>query len=377
MRSKLLFVLFAGLLVCACGSSESGNLEYADVDQKDPSGKFHGDADDYFANAQKYYGAGDYHRALDQFGKQLKIAPDDRPGQLGQAFSHYQVGLGLAQRGRLLDAAESMKRAESGFTKIWNGKLVKDTTIEDDFNWKSCMGLAMTERAIAALEKKKIDMIDRRLNGISDQGKSAKARTQQKRHEEQRMHYLRRSFEKFQRLSQMQNTAPEVLLNLGDIQLIRGNESAAERAYLDYLAIARHSVEVWNKRRQEAIETYKSKNERNRVLAIMKRKEESATKKTVDVLVHLAEIKFSRQNWGDSLSYLKDAIGLDPERQSLNVPIAECYDKLGDYDQALVHIGRYIQASPSFDKDTQRAFQLRSELLKKRGDTSTNGRLSK
>ena len=376
MRNQLPFVLLALLLMVSCGSTESNDLEYADVDENNPTGEFHGDAKDYFANAQEYYGAGDYPRALDQFTKQLKIDPDSRPGQLGFSFSNYQLGLALAKRGRLADAADALKTAEEGFTKLWNGKLVKDTTIDDDFNWKACMGLAMTERAIAAIEKKHIDIIDQRLNGIGDHSLSAQALARQKQHEEKRMHNLRASFSKLQRLAQMQNAAPEVLLNLGDLQLIRGNESAAERAYLDYLAIARNSVEIWNKRRQEAVENIKSKNERNRVLSIMKLKEESATKKTVDVLVHLAEIKFSRQNWGDSLSYLKDAIDLDPERQALNVPIAECYDKLGNYDQALVHISRYIQASPSFSKDTQRAFRLRSELVKKRGATS-DGRLRK
>ncbi len=364
MRTHLPLVLLALLSVAACSSGGSSDLEYTDVETRQ-DGNFKGDADDYFNNAQNYYGAGDYYRALDQFEKQLKLVPDSRQGLLGTAYCRYNIGRNLAARGRLLDAADQMAKAEETFSRLWNGELVRDTTIDDDFNWKACLGLAMTERAIAALEKQHIDLIDRRLEGIRDASRSAEARKRQKQHEERRAHYLRLCFSKLQRLAQMQNAAPDALLNLGDVQLIRGNESAAERAYLDYLAIARHSVERWRKRREEAHETFKSKNELNRALSAIKVKEESATRKTVNVLVHLAEIKFSRQNYADSLSYLKDAMDLDPNRRELNVPMAECYDRLGNYEQALEHINLYIKSSPSFSRDTQRAFRLRSQLLKK------------
>lgn len=375
MRTKLLLALFACLLA-ACGSDGSNNeLEYTELAEGGEE-EFKGDAEDYFNNAQEYYSAGDYYRALDQFLKQLQLVPDSRPGKLGESYSRYNIGRNLATRGRLLDAEVQFKEAEKGFGSLWNGSLVTDTLVADDFNWKACLGLAETERARAALEKQRIDLIDRRLEGIRDNAERSKALEQQQTFANNRMVKLNHCFEKFRRLAQMQNAAPDALLNLGDVQLIRGNESAAERAYLDYLAIARTSVERWNKARAEAHRTYKSKKELEIVLAEMKRKEEGATKKTVGVLTQLAEIKFSRQNWGDSLSYLKDAMDLDPERHELNVPVAECYDRLGNYDKALVHIDRYIQTSPSFSKDTQRAFRLRSQLLKKSGDKlkkSSNG----
>ncbi len=376
MFCKSLSLLLIGTLLLSCSSNSSNELSYGDVEKKQTNdGIFQGDADDYFNNAEKYYGAKDYARALDQFEKHLKLKPESRAGQLGAAYSHYYMGIQSGERGRLQEAANQMKLAETGFKNLWNGKLVKDTTIEDDFNWKSCLGLAVTERAIAALEKKRIDLLDRRLTQIKDSTESKEALKRQSQYAEKRMHYLRSSFAKLQYLAQMQNTAPEVLINLGDLHLIRGNEAAAERAYLDYLTIAKNSVKFWNAQRQSAQDKYKTKTELNAALTTIKQKEESATRKTVNVLVHLAEIKFSRQNWGDSLSYLKEAMNLDPERQSLHVPMAECYDRLGNYDQALVHINQYIQTSPSFSKDTQRAFRLRSELIRKQG--KKNGSESK
>ncbi|MFT7617930.1 MAG: tetratricopeptide (TPR) repeat protein [Planctomycetota bacterium] len=372
MRTKLLLIVLAGFLAISCTTSEeSTELRYGNVEDEGDY-EFKGDAADYFSNAQEYYGAGDYGRAMDQFYKLVQASPEHRPGRLGLSYSQYYVGLNMAYRGRLNEASRMVTKSEEGFKSLWNGKLGGDTTIEDDFNWKACLGLAMSERAIASLEKMSIDLIDSRLTGIKDTAKRNDALSRQATHSERRSHYLRESFNKLENLARMDNAAPEVLLNLGDIYLIRGNEVAAERSYLQYLEIARTSVETWNQRRLDAHKNFKTKKELTQALGTMKSKEESATKKTVDVLVHLAEIKFSRKNWGDSLSYLKDAMDLDPERQALHVPMAECYDKLKNYDQALTHINQFIQSSPSFSKNTQKAFRLRSQLIQKRGD-KTNG----
>ncbi|MCB9831984.1 MAG: tetratricopeptide repeat protein [Planctomycetes bacterium] len=373
MRKSLLLLAVSLISVAACSTGDDSDLHYNDVEVKSPDDGFEGDSEFYAANAQEYYGAGDYIRALDQFERQLKLDPTSRPGRLGLSLSTYQIGLDQAARGRLGDAEARFTRAESILRELWNGQLVADTEIADDFNWKACLGLAMTERAIAALERRYIEAIDRRITRNEDPKRRAEMLTEQKRHDERRQHYGREALDKFERLARMKNAAPDALLNLGEMHLVVGNEVSAERAYLDYLDIAKQSVEMWNQKRVAAPDEYKSRNELRAALEVIKRKQDQATEKTVGVLERLAEIKFRKRNYADCIGYLKEALALDPARYQLHVPLAECYEHLENDEKALEHIDLFIRSTPGFTEDTQRAYKLRSRLLQKLGRSDVEG----
>lgn len=367
MRYALLALSFCFFTLGSCSTGGDEGLHYNEVETANPKDSFEGDADFYAANAEEYYGAGEYARALDQFEKQLKLDPQSRPGRLGMALANYQIGLDQAARGRLGDAETRFKKSEETLRPMWNGQLGDDTSTPDDLNWKCCLGLAMTERAIAALEKRYIDLLDQRVTRSEDPTRRREMLAEQTRHDERRQHYSREALDKFERLSRMKYAAPEALLNLGEMHLVVGNEVSAERAYLAYLDIAKKNVEQWNQRRLEAPDQYKSRNELKAALDVIKQKQTAATHKTVGVLERLAEIKFRKGNYADCIGYLKEALGLDPSRYQLHVPLAESFERLENNEKALEHIDLYIRATPGFTEDTQRAYKLRSRLLQKLG----------
>lgn len=358
-----LLVAFSG----ACASDgKSNDLVYGDV-ERDENGEFSADPDYYADNAQRFFQAGDYRRSLTQFRHVVELRSEDDLARLGEAYCLYNIGKEQAARGAFDRAGTSFERAEAKFGTLWleraGGDLEKSTLDAKGWHWKALLGLAETERAIASLAKLESDRIDQSLPHRKDREKIDAELAQQAKLRKRRDIYTRKSRERFVTLCAMDHPSPDCLVNLGDLELIVGNEPAAERAYVQYLDVAQRSVDVWDSRREEAVKNLKSKTELEVTLAAIDAKREGALKKTIGVLEQLAEIKFHKRNFTAALEYLERALDIDPDRYVLNVPIAECHYELGSYEKGLEYIDRYIRLTPEFDDDTHRAYKLRSKLV--------------
>lgn len=362
----IILVLMAACVAGCASNGDAGELDYAEVEQSG-DGNFEADPDYYADNAQRFIQAGEYRRALTQFRKVLEQDPNDNLSRLGEGYCLYHIGLDLAARGSLDRASRSFQQAEGVFANLWVDRagesLERSTQDPEAWHWKSLLGLAETERAIASLAKVELDRIDAALPRIEDPEKVRSGLERQTKLRKRREIYNRKARERFSALSSMEYPAPDSLLNLADIEYVIGNEPAAERAYLDYLSLTERSVEIWDERRDEAMKNLESKSERRVALAAIEKKRESALEKNLKVLQQLAEIKFRKGNYGASLEYLERALDIDPERYVLNVPMAECHYELGSFEKGLEHIDRYIRLSEEFDDDTHRAYKLRSKLV--------------
>lgn len=363
---KWLLIVLMAAFAGGCASSDAGDLVYGEVDKTD-DGEFEADPEYYSDNAARFFQAGDYRRALTQFRRVLELTPDDTLARLGEGYSLYNVGLEQAARGATDRAGTSFEQAEDVFTDLWVSRagrqLESSTQDADGWHWKSLLGLAETERAIASLAKVESDRIDQALPHFDDREKIDAELARQAKLGKRREVYSRKARDKFSTLCSMEYPSPDCLLNLGDLEYIAGNEPAAERAYVRYLELAERSVDVWDKRRDEATKNLKSKAELKVALAAIEMKREGALEKTIGVLEQLAEIKYRKGNYESALEYLEHALEIDPDRFVLNVPMAECHYELGSYEKGLDSIDRYIRLTPEFDDDTHRAYKLRSKLV--------------
>ena len=366
MRITTLLLLFALLAVGACETTPDGELAYAEVEEQTP-GEFEADADFHKQSAQSYYQAGDYRRALSQFRKWLEKQPDDPYARMGEAYCLYFIGAELAARGALVRADKLFDEAHAALEQLrseTDGEIEASTQTGEGLKWKIFMGLALVERARGALARTQFDALDARAAQVRDPKELEQLLAHQEELLRRRSDYSRKALERFRRLARMEYPAPEALHNLGDLELVLGNEDAAERAYLAYLNIAKRSVDAWDARRKKVAEMYESKHDLKVALDAIDRKQASALAKTVAVLERLAEIKYRRANYADAIGYLEQALELKPDLYRLHVPLAECYTELADYGKALEHIDVFIRSSEGFDDDTRKAYKLRSKLLR-------------
>ena len=367
MRKSLpiLFLVILPLASCGSGGIEgSEDLTYGEVDREAAPEGFEGDAEFYATNGQRFYEGGDYPAALTQFRKQLSKDPTSTSGRLGEAFSLYQLGKERAKVGSLKEADARFEAAREVFEKLANElPLEADTTDGDGFGWKSRLGLAMTDCASAALARRQLDRIDASITGITNPADRRRAKQAQGDLRELRNRRNAIALERFSQLATMNNAAPDSILYEGDMHIILGNERQAERSYFRYLDLCRNSVKSWEERRKQAPDHIASKNELKLTLQQIEIKRSSAVAKTVGVLSQLAEIKFRRANYADSLELLEEAIATDPERYDLHVPIAECNDKLENKVKALEHIEVYLRSVEGFDANARKASKMRARLI--------------
>ena len=397
MRKWSALIFSALCLASGCTSGPEDGVVNQSATTVDENGEpttrdstFEADAGDYALNAERYYETGDYRRALSQFQKYKEKEPNSWGAALGIAYCRYQLGRQLVASGRFEDAHVQLSEAEVAFTERWNGGVEKKASDPAAYQWKACMGLGLTERAIANLDSIKLAAIESRLrNGVD--GGTAEVADQRRRLQNHRKEYYRRALEKFEALAKMQDASPDAFLNLGDLYVITGadlsNESAlgngsglndvgparrgnanrikAERAYMTYLETAKRSVDNWEKMRRDAAERYPDRRSYEEAVALIEQKRSSATEKTVDVMIQVALIKYGSGDTQAALGYLRSAHELDPKRTWLHLNIAECYDRLADYDQALKHVDTYIAQSPAGDEGVRRAYKLRAEIAKK------------
>ncbi|HGY89685.1 MAG TPA: tetratricopeptide repeat protein [Planctomycetes bacterium] len=354
------------LLLWSCGTNggTDKNLHYSDVENPPTKEGFQGDASLFAANAQRFYDAGDYLAALQQFRKQLEKDPTAVDGRLGEAYSLYKLGVNLAARGAYKEANRRLEEALDNFEKLSREiPMERDTLEGDGYGWKVRLGLALSERALGALAKRQWDRIHSAILSMEDPSEVIKARAAQKVLLKRRVDYNERALEHFRELAAMGHPAPDVILNVADMELIAGNESLAERYYLSYRDIARRSVESWDRRQREAPDQIESKNELERVLSTIEAKRRSAVEKLVKVLERLAEMRFDRGEYAEAASLIEEALKAQPDLVRLHVPMAEILEKQGKYRAALEHIDIYLRSLDSFDENAKKAAKLRSRLL--------------
>ncbi len=361
------------LLLCGCGTGggTDKNLHYSDVENPPTNEGFQGDATLFAANAQRFYDAGEYLAALQQFRKQLEKDPTAVDGRLGEAYSLYKLGVNLAARGAYHESNRRLEEALDNFEKLSAEiPMERDTLEGDGYGWKIRLGLALSERALGALAKLQWDRIHSAILSMKDPTEVAKAGAAQKVLLKRRVDYNERALEHFRELAAMGHPAPDVILNLGDMELIAGNDSRAERNYLAYRDLARRSVQSWDRRQREAPDQIESKNELERVLATIEAKRRSAVEKLVKVLERLAEMKFKRGEYAEAASLLEEALKTQPDLVRLHVPMAEILEKQGEYQAALEHIDIYLRSLDEFDENAKKAAKLRSQLVDKMKSTN-------
>jgi len=360
------FVFLAiAVIFLSCGTTDQ-QPEMADV--KVDSSNFKFDADYYGENAQRYYNENKYFEARDQFQKQLKLEPDSWAAAAGQAYCFYHIGRNFAVQGRLREAHRSLAEAEAIFTRTWNGEIEENTRSKEAHQWKLALGLAMTERAIANLDTVKMRQLNVKVLDPNEE-KGVAARQELDQVTRHRLDYYKKAGERLGRLTRMKFASPDAFLSLGEVLFILHDDKGAEKAFLDYLDLARNSIEFWEKQRYAAAETFSTRRDRQQTDAAITARLEGATAKTVNVLRRLAEIKFNRQDYASSLSHLTEAMKLAPANYQLHVPIAESHQGLRNYKEALTHIDLYIKSRSGFDDNTRKAYRLRSQLLKHLGMT--------
>ncbi len=354
------------LLLCGCGTNggTDKNLHYSDVENPPTKEGFQGDASLFAANAQRFYDAGEYLAALQQFRKQLEKDPSAVDGRLGEAYSLYKLGVTLAARGAYKEANRRLEEALDNFERLGAEVTMESDTLEGDgYGWKARLGLALSERALGALAKLQWDRIHNAILSMDDPSEVTKARAAQKILLKRRADYNERALEHFRELAAMGHPAPDVILNLGDMELVVGNDSLAEKHYLAYRDIARRSIESWDIRQRKAPDQIESKNELERVLAAIESKRRSAVEKLVKVLERLAEMRFKRGEYPEAATLIEEALRTQPDLVRLHVPMAEILEKQGEYRQALEHIDAYLRSLDSFDENAKKAAKLRSRLL--------------
>ncbi|MCA9321258.1 MAG: tetratricopeptide repeat protein, partial [Planctomycetes bacterium] len=221
----------------------------------------------------------------------------------------------------------------------------------------------LSERATASLASRRMDRIDATMASIGDRSERARAMATFDELKRSRSDLSSRAMARFEQLAAMTNPAPDAILNLGDMHLVAGNDTLAERHYRRYLDVAKGSVAGWDEMRRKAPDEIASKNELERTLATIEGKRKSAVDKTVRVLEHLAEIKYRRRNFQDAAALLAEAIELDPNRHELHVPMAECLVELDQDDEALKHLEIYLRRSQSFDASARKATKMRAQVL--------------
>jgi tetratricopeptide (TPR) repeat protein len=360
-------ILISGLLALgACGSTLNDAQPEPEVVIND-EGEFQGDFELHMANAQDYYDAGDYYRARDQFSKAAGQRPDELGARLGEGFSLYHIGFNSAALGNLGQADKELGRAEKTFSEIWTGELPASTFEGTGMDWKSALGLAMTWRARASLDRMRIARIDSELNTATGE-ETAELLEEQRQRDLRRGRNLKKATELFSRLAAMQYAAPDAIKNLGDMELINGRPRAALTAYERYLDISRRNIANWEKRREEWPAQYEFERYALEAQTAIDNKRESAIEKTAEVLVQVAEIRFKNELYDLALADLQEAQELAPKRVELNVPIAECYERIGDKDQALRHLDTFLRSRAEMDGDTRRALKLRARLTAEVGN---------
>ncbi|MEE9392887.1 MAG: tetratricopeptide repeat protein [Planctomycetota bacterium] len=327
----------------------------------DDGSRFEGDAELYKQNAIAFYDAGDYYRARNQFKKILKTQPDDAVAKGGYAYCCYSIGFNEAAFGNFNGGAKNLIIAERTFESLYSGELPASTADGTGREWRNALGLAMTWRALASLDKMRSDSIDRVL-GEGGARNGDKLLAEQKKRDLRRRDLNQKSLELFRRLATMEYAAPDAILNQGDLELIVGNTNASLRAYERYLSVARKNIENWDRRLEEWPEQYASDKYALEAQKAINGKRSAAVSKAVDVLTQVAEVHYAASNYADSLALLTEAAELNPRRVALNVPIAECYERLGEPKEALRHIEAYIKSNPEIDDNTRRAYRLRARV---------------
>ncbi|MCA9320992.1 MAG: hypothetical protein KDB53_09670, partial [Planctomycetes bacterium] len=114
--------LILGSLIGCAGTPDdgSGDMAYADVEPATEADKprFEGDAEFYGVNAQRFYDAGDFLAALQQFRRQLDKQPTAIDGRLGEAFALYQLGIQHGAVGNLREAQRRLDLAREHFEAL-------------------------------------------------------------------------------------------------------------------------------------------------------------------------------------------------------------------------------------------------------------------
>lgn len=367
MRSMLVAACAATLsLLPACASDDPPDLEDSPVLSTEKGPDFEADAELYRHNAQAYYQAGDYFRALDQLRKAIKKDPGSKAARVGEALCLYNLGFNAAALGNTKDAATRLRAAEEKAEALIDEPLPRSTVEGDGLAWKSHLVLAMTQRALARLDRMVINGIDAQLAGASASERERMLEERKKRgiHEQE---LEEKALAGFRRLAAMEFAAPDAILNLADMELAGGNRRAAIEQYGRYLEIARRNIDNWNRSRKEWTEQLQSEKYQLEAQREIDAKLESVVGKAVDVLKRLAHVEFVEGAHQDSLAHLLEAARLDPSRNDLNVPIAENHLRLGSHEEALAHIDAYIAGTSAFDDNVRRAYRLRSEILKELG----------
>jgi len=63
--------------------------------------------------------------------------------------------------------------------------------------------------------------------------------------------------------------------------------------------------------------------------------------RTVSVIAGLGQVAIAKRDYAATVTYLEDALQLDPEAESLHAPLAAAYRGLGQLDKAQPHIGQW------------------------------------
>jgi tetratricopeptide (TPR) repeat protein len=372
MKKLSITSMLAALLIGGCASETTETTRISanpdrssESETPQPRGDVIEDVGDYALNAEKYYDNGDYARALTQFLKYKEKDPKSWGAALGIGYCYLNLGLGLAADSRLEDAFGQFKKAEVAFTGQWDGTVEKSAADAKAFQWKACMGLALTERALGNLESLFIRGIESR--ATIERGSQTLQQEISER-SRKRTDYYQRSLAKFRKLITMEAPPPDAFLNAGDLEMVVNGPVRAEPAYLAYLEVAKESVESWKRRQRESVETFKDRRSFEEATFIIDKKLETATKKTVDVMIQLALINYTTGRYAESLQFLLDAQKLDPTRQSLHLNVAECYDKLGNQKEALKRIDEFLTLAVDGDPNVRRAYKLRSEITKRQSN---------
>ena len=351
----------ATALLAACSSTTQEPVDETTAFEET---SFEGDAEYHAVNAQHYYQAGDYHRALDQFVKVRAQSPDSWSAALGEGYSRYFIGRNHAALGNLDTGRKELDAAEEVLTELWDGEIENDARAPDSWRWRAAMGLALVERAQGSLDKVLIDRLDGIMPNLAGTSRE-RALAEQKRLRIHRQETYEASLTKFERLARMNNAPPDAFQNLADLLYLTDRDAAAEDVYLAYIEMARRSVADWKRIRAEIPEKIESKNEAKLEIRSASVKLASAQEKAFDSLIRLAAIKYAKNDAEEcrlALDYLVEAEEVAPERYEVNVPIAECHAKLGEREKALDRIDRFLAYSDDSDTDARRAFRLRKRI---------------
>lgn len=351
------------------------------------------EAEDYARNAKEYFEAGDWARAREQWQRQLGKQPGEWMAELGIASADHWLGSAALDRGNGREARQLLTRSLEASTRLWDGSLEKDTlsaTPLPKAQWKAALYVALNRRALADLDTLEARALREEAARKGRHDPATLEMLQRAERADSGSRKLQASaVELFGRLRVMEHPAPEVILQVAELQQRTGDTAAAEAGFRGWLELSSASLTQW-KAQLDATGAVEDAKLRKAQREVIRGKIRSVESKRIAVLVRLGNMAFDRgeeilkhagvipspetardakRQFSLAVDDLNAAFATDESRIDLLLKTAQCQGRLEQWELGLANLRRYkqvrAQRGDAFDQDLAAASRLEAEFAAK------------